>query len=246
MGEGTTDCVLRAEGLRKEFRGVVAVASASVEVHANEILGIIGPNGAGKTTLFNLIAGSFRPTKGTVWFRSTDITRLPPYRRSRLGIARTFQLIRPFPSLTVYDNVYVAATGSGKRGERARAATMEVLDRFHLGPIANRLGSTVNAVEGKRLEIARAAVTDPQLMLLDEVFAGLNGEEVVELSKLVAAMRTPSTAVMLIEHNVGAIRSVAQRAIAMTEGSVICEGTPDQVLGNRLVLESYLGQHAGS
>lgn len=246
MVDAQPECLLRAEDLRKEFRGVVAVASASVKVHANEILGIIGPNGAGKTTLFNLIAGTFRPTRGRVWFGSTDVTRLPPYRRLRLGIARTFQLIRPFPSLSVYDNVYVAATGSGKRGEEAREATGAVLERFRLGSIAHRLGGTINAVEGKRLEIARAVVTDPRVILLDEVFAGLNSDEVIELSELVSAMRTPQTAVMLIEHNVGAIRSVAQRAIAMTEGSVICEGTPDEVLGNRLVLESYLGQHAGA
>jgi branched-chain amino acid transport system ATP-binding protein len=245
MANSERDCVLRVEELRKDFRGVIAVIDASLEVYANEVLGIIGPNGAGKTTLFNLIAGTFRPTRGKVMFGSRDITRLPPHRRLRLGIARTFQLIRPFPSLTVYENVYVAATGSGRRGGQARDATWATLSRFGLTAIADRLGGSINAVEGKRLEIARAAVTEPRVILLDGVFAGMNSEEVGELSEIVSSMRTPTTAVMLIEHNVGAIRSVAQRAMAMTEGAIICEGTPDEVLGNQLVMESYLGRHAG-
>ena len=233
--------VLHTDDVRKQYRGVVAVSGASVEVRLDEVLGVIGPNGAGKTTLFNLIAGSVRPSGGRVIHRGRDITRMSAHRRRRIGISRTFQLIKPFASLTVRDNVYVAATASGARPHDAHLKVDAVLERYGLGSIAERSAGSINVVEGKRLEIARALVSEPEVILLDEVFSGLNSDEVSELGELVTAMRSATTAVMLIEHNVGAIRTVAQRTIAMTEGAIVCEGTPDEVLNDPRVQESYLG-----
>jgi branched-chain amino acid transport system ATP-binding protein len=236
--------VLRSESLEKDFRGIVAVAGVSVGVRPGELLGIIGPNGAGKTTLFNLIAGAFQPSSGKVYFRGRDITRLPPHKRLRIGIARTFQLIHPFVSLTIFDNIMVSATGSGLGTRQARAQTAETVERLGMGDLAGRSAGSINAVEGKRLEIARAIVTSPTVLLLDEVFSGLNVDEVLELAELVEELRQSGVAIMLIEHNVGAIRRSAQRMIAMAEGKVISQGLPDDVLSDPAVVENYIGTRA--
>jgi branched-chain amino acid transport system ATP-binding protein len=237
----STEEVLRSESLEKDFRGIVAVNDVSVGVSRGELLGIIGPNGAGKTTLFNLIAGALQPTSGKVYFRDRDITRLSPHKRLRIGIARTFQLIHPFASLTVFENIMVAATGSGLGTREARRQTAEVVDRLGMNQLSGRSAGSINAVEGKRLEIARAIVTKPTVLLLDEVFSGLNSEEVAELAELVEELRQSQVAIMLIEHNVGAIRRSAQRMIAMAEGRIISQGTPEVVLNDPAVVENYIG-----
>jgi len=236
-----TDEVLRSESLRKDFRGIVAVDGVSVGVSRGELLGIIGPNGAGKTTLFNLIAGAFHPSSGKVFFQGSDITRFPPHKRLRIGIARTFQLIHPFASLTLFENIMVSATGSGLSTREARAQTSETVERMGMTALAGRSAGSINAVEGKRLEIARAIVTRPTVLLLDEVFSGLNSDEVAELAELVEELRQSGVAIMLIEHNVGAIRRSAQRMIAMAEGRVISQGSPEDVLSDPAVVENYIG-----
>lgn len=236
--------LLRTASATKVFRGVTALSNVSIEVAAQEILGIIGPNGAGKTTLFNVIAGGIPVTSGRVYFDGRDITRLPPHRRARLGIARTFQLIKPFASLSSYDNVVVGATGGGMSTRKARRRADEVVEQLALGPRANLPAGLLNAVEGKRLEIARALAVGPRAILLDEVFSGLSEDEVAELGELVRALPAHGLTVLLIEHNVSAIRSVTERVIALTAGEVVAEGTPDEVFSNAKVVESYLGQHA--
>jgi branched-chain amino acid transport system ATP-binding protein len=220
------------------------VESVSLSVQPQEILAIIGPNGAGKTTVFNLIAGAFRPSSGSVTFDGHDVTRLPPYRRLRMGIARTFQLIRPFPSLTILENVMVSATGSGMTVPQARARAGEVIESLGLSRIAGKLGSNVNAVEGKRLEVARALATRPRVILLDEIFSGLNHDEVGELAAIVRALPKDGLTVLFIEHNVGAIRSVADRVLAMEAGRVVCQGEPEEVLTDPQVVEMYLGSRS--
>lgn len=238
--------LIRAEDLRKSFRGVHAVAGLSLRVGEGEMLGIIGPNGAGKTTVFNLVAGTFRPDSGRIFFGGRDITRLPAHRRLRLGIARTFQLVQPFPSLTVRENLLVSATGSGARAREAGARADEAIERLGLAHAASRPSNSVNAVEGKRLEVARAVATRPRVLLLDEIFTGLNADEVVELAAMVKGLRDRGITVVLIEHNVTAIRLVAERVVAMDAGHQVSEGTPEAVFADAAVVESYLGRRASA
>jgi branched-chain amino acid transport system ATP-binding protein len=238
--------VLRSESLRKDFRGIMAVDDVSVSVSRGELLGIIGPNGAGKTTLFNLIAGAIKPSSGRVIFLGRDVTRFPPHKRLRIGISRTFQLIHPFRSLTIFENIMVSATGSGLRNRAARTQTSDVIERLGMERLARRSAGSINAAEGKRLEIARAIVTKPTVLLLDEVFSGLNSDEVADLAPLVEELRQSGVAIMLIEHNVGAIRRVAQRMVAVAEGRIISQGSPEEVLNDSAVMENYLGTRASA
>jgi ABC-type branched-subunit amino acid transport system ATPase component len=233
--------LLRTEKLSKTFGGFRAVADVSVGVREHEILGIIGPNGAGKTTLFNLIAGSQRPTSGKVYLRGADITSRPPHRRLQLGLARTFQLIRPFTSLTVYENVLTAGLGSGLRRRAAAERANEVVERLGLGPLVRKSAASINAVEGKRLELARALASAPSVLLLDEVFSGLGTEEVDEMVALVRQIRREGTTVLIIEHNVRAIGAAADRVLAIDSGQSVCDGPPERVFRNPTVMESYLG-----
>ena len=246
-GSATSVPILDIEGLGKTFGSFHALRDVTCSITKDEILGIIGPNGAGKTTLFNLIAGAFKPTSGTILFDGSTITNLPPHRRLRKGIARTFQLIRPFGSMTIRDNVMTAAFGSGASRREARERSDEMLDRLGLTALAEKPAAGVNAVEGKRLEVARALATKPKVILLDEIFSGLNTDEVDELVGIVKRVRADGVTVLVIEHNVRAIRSVADRVMAIDAGRLVSEGSADHVLADPQVIESYLGgAHAGA
>lgn len=236
--------LLSTEKVSKSFGGFRAITDISMGVREHEVLGIIGPNGAGKTTLFNLIAGSLRPTSGRVYLREANITGLAPHRRLRLGIARTFQLIRPFMSLTVYENVFTAGLGSGLRRQAAGTRASTVIDLLGLGSLGGKSAASINAVEGKRLEMARALVTGPSILLLDEVFSGLNTGEVDEMVALVERIRKEGMTVLIIEHNVRAVGAAADRVLAIDTGRVVCDGPPEQVFRNPTVMESYLGHQA--
>jgi branched-chain amino acid transport system ATP-binding protein len=238
--------LLCCAGVGKRFAGFTALQGIDLEVSAREIVGIIGPNGAGKTTLFNVIAGVFAPTAGRISFDGRDITRLPTYRRTRRGIGRTFQLISPFPSMTVFENVHTAAQANGFRAGEARKVAEDAIDRLQLSEIAWQSAGDINAVEGKRLEVARALATRPKLILLDEIFTGLNADEVEYLVHTVNQLRSDGLGVLIIEHNVSAIRAVADRVIAIDAGKAICEGSPESVFQNQQVMESYLGTHAAA
>jgi branched-chain amino acid transport system ATP-binding protein len=244
VGAREPEPLLVAEAVGKHFGGVWAVDDVSLRVPRNQVLGIIGPNGAGKTTLFNLIAGTFPPSRGRITFRGQDITRQPPHRRARRGIGRTFQLTRPFRSLSVSENLRTAALASGAKPAEARRRTDHTLGYLGLAPLRNKIAAELNAVEAKRLEVGRALTIDPSLLLLDEIFSGSTADEVDELIDLVGQLRQGGLTVLVIEHNVRAIRGVADRVMAMNAGKVISEGTAKHVFADPQVVESYLGQHS--
>ena len=236
--------LLDARGLTKTFGGLRAVDDLSFTVRTGEILGLLGPNGSGKTTVFNLIAGALAPDRGAVVFDGRDITRLPPHRRAALGIARTFQLIRALPGLTVLDNVLVARLYGRERAPRlreARSDALECLEFCGLAAFAARAAGTLTLAERKRLEVARALAAGPRLLLLDEPAAGLNPTEVGGLLALFRRLRHGGVTIVIVEHNVGAIRDVCDRVVVLDAGRKIAEGQPDEALEQAGVVEVYLG-----
>ena len=229
----------------KRFRGLTAVDGASFQVGEGEIFAVIGPNGAGKTTLFNLIAGVFAPDAGAISFAGTRIDGLPPDAICRRGIGRTFQLVRPFPALTVEDNALVGALLRRPNVEAARAHACEVLRQLDLYDKRHQLASALTLPDRKRLEVARALATDPKLLLLDEVMAGLRP---AETDRMVAILRTlnrdSGIAILLIEHVMRAVMALAGRVLVLHHGAAIAEGTPETVVRDQAVIDSYLGAEA--
>jgi branched-chain amino acid transport system ATP-binding protein len=236
--------LLELTRVSRSFGGLAAVKSVDLQVDAGEIVGLIGPNGAGKTTLFNLITGAFRPSSGTIRFGGRDITGLAPHARCRLGIARTFQLVRPFPNLSVLDNVAVGSVyGREPAASRraAEAAARETLDLLGLADRAHHLARTLTLVDRKRLELARALATHPRLLLLDELLAGLNPSEVVSAMDLVRRIRDSGVTIVMVEHLVKALFGVSDRVAVLSAGEKICEGTPEYVARDARVVDAYLG-----
>jgi branched-chain amino acid transport system ATP-binding protein len=229
----------------KRFRGLTAVDGASFQVGAGEIFAVIGPNGAGKTTLFNLIAGVFAPDAGAISFEGTRIDSLAPDAICRRGIGRTFQLVRPFPALTVEDNALVGALLRRASVEAARAHAHDVLRRLDLYDRRHQLASALTLPDRKRLEVARALATDPRLLLLDEVMAGLRP---AETDRMVAILRTlnrdSGIAILLIEHVMRAVMALATRVLVLHHGAAIAEGVPEAVVRDQAVIDSYLGAEA--
>ena len=213
-------------------------------VEAGHIVGLIGPNGAGKTTLFNLITGTYRPNSGAIVFEAADITRLAPHSRCKLGIARTFQLVRPFPNLSVLDNVAVGSVfGRQPAGSRraAEVAARDTLKLLGLEDRANQPARSLTLVDRKRLELARALATHPKLLLLDELLAGLNPSEVVAAMDLVRRIRDSGVTIVMVEHLVKALFGVSDRVTVLSAGEKICEGTPEFVAQDARVVDAYLG-----
>ena len=229
----------------KRFRGLTAVDGASFQVGAGEIFAVIGPNGAGKTTLFNLIAGVFAPDAGAISFEGTRIDGLAPDAICRFGIGRTFQLVRPFPALTVEDNALIGALLRRPGVEAARAHAHDVLRRLDLYDKRHQLASALTLPDRKRLEVARALATDPKLLLLDEVMAGLRP---AETDRMVAILRTlnreSGITILLIEHVMRAVMALAARVLVLHHGAAIAEGTPETVVRDQAVIDSYLGAEA--
>ena len=236
--------LLELTGVSRSFGGLAAVKSVNLRIESGEIVGLIGPNGAGKTTLFNLITGTFRPNSGSILFDGRDITRLAPHARCRLGIARTFQLVRPFPNLSVLDNVAVGSVygrqpASSRRA--AEAAARETLELLGLGDRAQRLARSLTLVDRKRLELARALATRPRLLLLDELLAGLNPSEVNAAMDLVRGIRDSGVTIVMVEHLVKALFGVSDRVAVLSAGEKICEGSPENVAQDARVVDAYLG-----
>ncbi|HTD77101.1 MAG TPA: ABC transporter ATP-binding protein [Chloroflexota bacterium] len=236
--------LLELRQVSRSFGGLTAVKSVDLQVESGEIIGLIGPNGAGKTTLFNLITGTFRPNRGTIVFEGRDITGLAPNARCRLGIARTFQLVRPFPNLSVLDNVAVGSVYGRQPAASRRAAEMaarETLGLLGLSDRAHQLARSLTLVDRKRLELARALATRPKLLLLDELLAGLNPSEVVAAMDLVRGIRDSGVTIVMVEHLVKALFGVSDRVAVLSAGEKISEGTPNRVAQDPRVVDAYLG-----
>jgi len=235
--------LLEVSRLGKSFRGVRAVTDVSFAVAEREIVSLIGPNGAGKTTVFNLIAGVLRPDTGRVRLASRDITGLRPDQICAAGIARTFQLVKPFPELTVLENVVVGALRGTPDVAEARAAARRLLDVVELGEQADVPAAHLTLPDRKRLEVARALATGPRLLLLDEVVAGLRP---TEADRMVRALRRlhdeAGLTILLIEHVMRAVMALSDHIVVLHHGEKISEGTPEHVVRDPAVLGCYLGQ----
>ncbi len=237
--------LLEITDLTKAFGGVRAVDGLSLRVHEGEIVGLLGPNGSGKTTVFNLVAGALRADGGQVHFAGRRITADPPSRRARLGIARTFQLVRVFPNLSALDNVAVACLYGRERAPSpalAREEARALLAGAGLTRRVETLAASLALGDRKRVEIARALAGRPRLLLLDEPAGGLNPTEVDEQIALFRRLRDDGITVMLVEHNVRAVRTLCDRVVVMHAGKKVTEGTPEDAFGHAEVVRVYLGR----
>jgi branched-chain amino acid transport system ATP-binding protein len=237
--------ILEGKAVSKHFGGLAAVSAVDFVVDSSAVVGLIGPNGAGKTTLFNLISGALVPESGTIRFQGEDITGLKPHRICRRGVARTFQAVRIFPHLPVRENVRVAAQfGRAERTsmEEANRAASELLAFVGLTGVEGLVGRDLTLPNQKRLEVARALATRPQLLLLDELMAGLNPTEVAETMELVRRIREMGVTLFLIEHVMKATMGVCDRIMVLHHGKKIAEGTPQEIATSRTVVEVYLGE----
>jgi len=249
--------ILEVKNISKNFGGLKAVSELSFNVNKGDILSIIGPNGAGKTTVFNLITGYYNADSGKIFFNNKDITQLPTHSIAKLGIGRTFQNLRLFKNLTVYDNVVTAAYSKNYYGlfsaifstpkkkkvsSQVDKKTFEILDFFNLSKKSSNLAGALPYGEQRRLELARAIATDPELVLIDEPAAGMNPSEVQEFVNLLkAAKERYSLTFVLIEHQMELVMSLSERIVVMDFGEKIMEGTPEEVKNDKRVIEAYLG-----
>jgi len=244
--EARTEAVLAAVDVRKRFGALAVLDGVNLELRPGEAVGVVGPNGAGKTTLLSVLAGSLAPDSGSIVFRSRDVTSRGAADRCTLGIARTHQVPRPFGGMTVFENVFVAATAGGRRrGAEAYDLCLQVLDQTALTQHANRRAEGLGLLQRKRLELARALAVQPSVLLLDEIGGGLTDAESAALVETVAGLRDRGIAVLWIEHIVHVLMQVVARLVCMDAGRIIAEGAPDAVVSQAAVIDAYLGDRGG-
>ncbi len=234
--------LLTVDGLTKSFSGLTAVDHVSLEVHEHEFLGIVGPNGAGKTTLFSLLAGQIPPTAGRVHFEGQDITGWSADRVAAAGLVRTFQLMRPFESMSVLDNVAIASHARHRSRREARRHALGVIERVQLERYVNAPSGSLPTAGLKRLELARALALEPRLILLDEVLAGLVPAERAPMIELLRELHGDGLSVMLVEHIMAAVLALSERLLVMHEGTELALGEPRSVVEDPRVIEAYLGE----
>lgn len=234
--------ILQVENVTKKFGGLTAVDNVSMQVNEGEIVGLIGANGAGKTTLFNMIAGVFAPTSGKIIFQGNEIQGMPCHKVCKLGLGRTYQIVKPFSNLSVLDNTTVGTLLHYPDVKVAKEKAMKILEFVELDHRKDVIGSNLNLVELKRMELARALATEPKLLLLDEVMAGLNPGDSARVIELVRKVRETGITLIVIEHVMKAIMSLSDRIYVLNQGLLIAEGTPIEVSQNPEVIKSYLGE----
>jgi branched-chain amino acid transport system ATP-binding protein len=235
--------LLALDGVSRRFGGLNAVDGVSFSVEKGEIVGLIGPNGAGKTTLINLITGVHPATGGSVRFEGRDITRLRPYQIARLGLARTFQIVQPFPKMTVLENAAAGALFSGGAGSlpEAHAIAREHLSFTGLADMADRPAAALTLAKRKRLELAKSLAMKPRLLMLDEVNAGLNPTEIEEALGMIRTIADQGVTIIVIEHLMKVVHAISHRVVVLHHGQLIAQGEPRAVLSDRNVIEAYLG-----
>jgi branched-chain amino acid transport system ATP-binding protein len=237
--------ICEGEGVTKHFGGLAAVVNVDFYVNEGEIIGLIGPNGAGKTTLFNLISGALAPTGGVIKFKGENITGLKPHQICKRRVARTFQSVKVFSNMTVLENVLLGSlfgTSTGIRMPDAEAETMELLEFVGLSAKKGSLTKDLTIANQKRVEVARALATKPELLLLDEVMAGLNPTEVIQVIELIKKIRDKGITVFMIEHVMKAIMEISDRIIVLHHGEKIAEGPPEEIATSQEVIKVYLGK----
>ena len=233
--------VLKAENIKVQYGGLIAVNQVSVSLKKGEVLGLIGPNGAGKSTLFNAITGFAPISEGQVQFVDEDVTRLPPYVRTRIGMGRTFQTERPYEDLTVMENVLVAAFLKNPRRKDAERVAMSALEKVGLSDRASQLSSDLNLARLRRLELAKALALDPKVLFLDEIMAGLNPPALKEMIEFLRTLTASGMSIVMVEHIMEAIIQLSDHVVVLASGNKIAEGSAKEVINNEKVIEAYLG-----
>ncbi len=236
--------MLEVTGVTKRFGGLTAVAEASLEARSGEITALIGPNGAGKTTLFGIVAGFIPADRGSVRFAGEEIRGVPPHRLARRGLVRTFQIVQPFAGLSVRENIAVGCQLRQASRSAALAEAEDVARRVGMAELIDRPVGALTIAGRKRLELARALATRPRLLLLDEVMAGLNPREIAEMVPLIRAIRDSGVTLLLTEHVMQAVMSLAERVYVLNDGRIIAEGRPAEIVTDARVIEAYLGHGA--
>ena len=236
--------MLEVRGLTRRFGGLVAVNDLSFKVNEGDMIGLIGPNGSGKTTTFSMLSGALKPSAGTITFNGERIEALKANQVCRKGLARTFQVVQPFPDITAVENVMIGAFVNTSSGRQAEAKAREMLEHVGLTPKADTLGKELTLVQLKSLEVAKALATEPKLLLLDEVAAGLNSTEVDVMLGLVRRLHSEGITCIIVEHVLRFVMNLSHRCIVIDFGSQIAEGTPEEVLNNPAVHAAYLGEEA--
>jgi branched-chain amino acid transport system ATP-binding protein len=238
--------LLTVNGITCRFGGLLAVNAASLTAQAGQITALIGPNGAGKTTLFSIISGFVRANQGSVHFAGKDVTGEPPHRLARRGIARTFQIVQPFFGLSVRENILVGAHLHHRKRDAALAAADQIGRDVGLGEMLDKPADALTVAGRKRLELARALATKPKLLLLDEVLAGLNPSEIRDIVPVIRDFCRRGITILMIEHVMQAVMSLAEHVFVLAEGRIIAEGAPAKIVAEPIVVEAYLGRGAAA